>query len=261
MRAVDIQVTKKVSGDFAMIFASFKKNWRFYLQEALGLGIFMVSACFFSGLFFGKNGYFVPYLTNPEQFALTGLMMGLTALFIFYSPLTSPSGSHINPAVTLAFFRLGKINRWDALFYMIFQFIGGTLTVFLMGAWMGENLTASPLHYVVTVPGKYGVVPAAVAELIIAFIMMGMVLFTSDDPVFKRYTRIFSGVLVSLNVFFAGPVSGFGMNPARSFASALPANIWTAFWIYIFMPVAGMLGATEVYLFLKKRKEGFTVDG
>jgi aquaporin Z len=251
MRAVDIRV-KTVSGGIAQIKASFKKNWKYYIQEALGLAIFMVSACFFSGLFFGQNGYLVTGLNAPVRLSLVGLMMGLTALYIFYSPLTSPSGSHINPAVTLAFFRLGKIGRWDTLFYMIFQFIGGTLAVYIMGAWMGNNLTAAPLHYVITIPGKYGQPPAAIAEFIIAFIMMGMVLFTTDHPVLKKYTRILAGTLVCMNVIIVGPISGFGMNPARSFASAFPAHIWTAFWIYLSMPLAGMLGAAEFYRYTKK---------
>jgi aquaporin Z len=258
MRAVDIRA-KKVSGGIAQIKANFKKNWKFYLQEALGLAIFMVSACFFSGMLFGKNGFLVSDLTGTIRQSLLGLMMGLTALYIFYSPFTSRSGSHINPAVTLAFFRLGKIGRWDALFYMIFQIVGGTLTVFLMAALMGDNLTAPPLYDVITIPGKYGKTMAAVMEFTIAFIMMAMILFTADQPVLKKYSRIFAGILVCLFVIVAGPVSGFGMNPARSFASALPAHIWTAFWIYVFMPVAGMLGAAEFYLFLRRCKP-MTVD-
>jgi aquaporin Z len=43
------------------------------------------------------------------------------------------------------------------------------------------------------------------------------------------------------------------MNPARSFASALPAGIWTSFWIYLFIPFAGMLLAAEVFLFSQKK--------
>jgi aquaporin Z len=259
MRAVDIGIHKGLGG-IARIKASFKKNWKFYLQEALGLAIFMVSACFFSGLLFGQGGYFVSGLPAPVRQIFLGLLMGLTALFIFYSPLTSPSGSHINPAVTLAFFRLGKIGRVDALFYILFQFTGGTLTVYFMVALMGNNLTAAPLHDVVTIPGKFGPGAAAIMEFIIALIMMGMVLFTAAHPVMKKYSRIFAGVLVCIFVIVAGPVSGFGMNPARSFASALPAHIWTAFWIYLLVPVAGMLGAAEVFLFVR-RKRRMTDDG
>src|SRR5580704_17877511 len=252
MRAVDIKINE-ISGGIAQIKASFKKNWKYYIQEAMGLAIFMVSACFFSGILFGKNGLFVSSFMAPYRQTMLGLMMGLTALYIFYSPLTSPSGSHINPAVTLAFFRIGKIGRWDALFYMIFQFIGGTLAVYLMAFWMGENLTDAPLHYVITIPGKFGKTAAEIMEFMIAFIMMNVVLFTADHPVLKKYSRIFAGILVCLFVIIAGPVSGFGMNPARSFASAFPSQIWTAFWIYLFAPVIGMLSAAEFYLLVRRR--------
>jgi aquaporin Z len=252
MRAVDIRINR-VPGGVSLVKASFNKNRKFYFQEALGLGIFMVSACFFSGLLFGKNGYFVSDFSIVARQAILGLMMGLTALYIFYSRFTSPSGSHINPAVTLAFFRVGKIDPWDAFFYIIFQFIGGTLTVYLMAALMGENLTAAPLHDVVTIPGKYGTAIAAVTELIIAFIMMSTVLFTADHAVLKKYSRIIAGILVCTYVIIAGPISGFGMNPARSFASALPSNVWTSFWIYLFAPLAGMLGSAELYLFVRKK--------
>ncbi len=255
MRAVDIRI-KKVSGGFTMLRDCFRNNLKFYSQEALGLGIFMVSACFFSGVLFGENGYLVTILPANYRQILLGMMMGLTALYIFYSPLTNPSGSHINPAVTLSFFRLGKIGFLDTIFYIAFQFAGATLTVYLMAALMKENLSNAPVYDVVTVPGKYGTTAAAFTELLIAFIMMGMVLFTADHRVLKKYSRIFAAMLVCLFVIVAGPVSGFGMNPARSFASALPANIWTSFWIYLFMPLIGMLGATEFYIFVRRRKSG-----
>jgi aquaporin Z len=252
MHAVDIEIKKPGTGN-TLFKTRFKKNRKFYIQEALGLAIFMVSACFFSGLLLGKNGFLVPDFSAPIRQIILGGMMGLTALYIFYSPFTSLSGSHINPAVTLAFFRVGKIGRWDALFYIIFQLIGGTGTVYLMAALMGENLTAAPLHDVVTIPGKYGQTAAAVTELAIAFIMMSMVLFTSDHAVLNKYSRIFAGILVCMYVIIAGPISGFGMNPARSFASALPSNVWTAFWIYLCMPLMGMLGAAEVYLLVRRK--------
>ncbi len=252
MRAVDISI-RGISRGTSLIKASFNKNRTFYFQEALGLGIFMVSACFFSGLLFGRNGYFVSDFSAFTRQSILGLMMGSTALYIFYSRFTSPSGSHINPAVTLTFFRLGKMNRWDAFFYIIFQFIGGTVTVYFMAFIMGENLTSSPLHDVATVPGKYGTAAAAIAEFITAFIMMSMILFTADHESLKKYSRIFAGILVTIYVIIAGPISGFGMNPARSFASALPSGVWDSFWIYLFIPLAGMMGAAEFYLLVKRK--------
>jgi hypothetical protein len=38
------------------------------------------------------------------------------------------------------------------------------------------------------------------------------------------------------------------MNPARTFASALPAQAWTALWVYFSAPLLGMLGAAELYV-------------
>jgi len=181
--------------------------------------------------------------------------MGGTALFIFYSPWTSPSGSHINPAVTLAFLRLGKICYWDAAFYILFQFIGGTIVVYGMQFLLGQALIDPPVNSVATVPGKSGAGIAFATEFIIAFATMAMVLFTTANDTLKKYTRFFAGCLVCIYVIVAGPISGFGMNPARSFASALPSHTWTSFWIYLFVPIAGMLCAAELFLFVNRLKQ------
>lgn len=229
-----------------------QKNWRLYLCEALGLAIFMVSACFFSAMLEGNTSWHKALPNIFERTVIIGILMGCTALLIFYSPFTSPSGSQINPAVTICFLRLKKISKWDAFFYVIFQIIGGTLAVYSMAFLIGRNVTSAPVNYVVTIPVR-GITPAFVTEFIIGFIMMAMVLFSSSHQRLKSYTRIFSGCLVCVYVIIAGPISGFGMNPARSLASAIPSQIWTAFWIYAFVPVISMLLATEFFLMVQKR--------
>lgn len=236
--------------------ATFKNNWSLYVMEALGLAIFMVSACFFSAMFFSPHSSWYHYFPNDmvRNIAI-GPMMGLTALFIFYSPFTAPSGAQINPAVTITFLRLKKISGADAFFYILFQFAGGTIAVFVMRWLMGKVLIAAPVYSAVTVPGKSGVLLAAITELLIAFAMISMVLFTSASKRLKKHTRKFSALLVCTYVIFAGPVSGFGMNPARSFASAFPAGIYTSFWIYLFIPVAGMLLAAEFFLIIQSAKK------
>jgi aquaporin Z len=248
-----IKMTTGKSGWFLMK-ASFKKNWIHYLQEALGIAIFMISACFFSAMLLSeKSSLYQAIPSFTVRNVLMGIMMGLTALFIFYSRWTAPSGSQINPAVTLTFLRLDKMCRYDAMFFIIFQFIGGTAAVYMMDFLMGDILTGIPINSAVTVPGKLGTMPALITEFFIAFITMTIVLFTSNNDRLKKYTRIYTGLLVCAWVILAGPISGFGMNPARTFASALPAHTWTAFWIYVFIPFAGMLSAAEVYLLVKKK--------
>jgi len=254
MRVMPIQVFTGKKG-FTQMKAAFKKNWKHYLQEALGLGIFMISACFFSAMLFSeKSSWNHAIQSFIVRNMLMGIAMGSTALFIFYFPFTAPSGSQINPAVTLTFLRLDKMCRYDALFFAIAQILGGVTAVYIMQQLMGSILISAPVQSAVTIPGKFGISWALITELIIAFITMTMVLLTSNNNKLKRYTRVFAGCLVCTWVIVAGPVSGFGMNPARSFASALPANIWTAFWIYLFVPFAGMLLAAEFYLCVERRK-------
>jgi len=259
MRIMPIRIVTG-KGGLVQLKASFRKNYRHYLQEALGLGIFMISACFFGALLEASHSPVHQAISSGySRLVIMGILMGLTALFIFYSPWTSPSGSHINPAVTLCFLRLDKMCPWDALFFILFQFIGGTGAVYSMQWLMGDMLTDPPVSSVVTVPGKPGIGPAFIMEAGIAFVMMLMVLFTSVHKKFSRYTRIIAGCLVCLYVIIAGPVSGFGMNPARTFASSLPAGIWTAFWLYMIVPVLSMLLAVELFLLIQKRKNKLSV--
>jgi len=233
--------------------AAFKMNWRLYLMEALGLAIFMVSACFWGAMLEASYSPLHMALPNPlVRLLIMGVGMGLTAGFIFYSPYTSPSGSHINPAVTITFLRLGRINGNDAFFYIVFQFLGGTLAVLMMRMLMSRTLIDAPVNSLVTVPGYAGTPAAAFTEFCIAFCMMSMILFTTESELLKNYTRIIASLLVCVYVIIAGPVSGFGMNPARTLASALPAHIYTALWVYMLMPFAGMLGAAEMFLLITK---------
>lgn len=253
MRAMPIQVFTGKTGTFQLK-AAFRKNWRHYLRESLGLGIFMISACFFSATLFSTHGSWNQVLPGVcARNLLMALFMGATALLIFYLPLTSPSGSHINPAVTVTFLRLGKMCRYDAMFFVVFQVIGGTAAVTIMQLLLGDRLTAPPINSAVTIPGKAGVGWAVLVEFFIAFVTMLAVLFTSALPKLQPFTRALSAILVSCWVILAGPVSGFGMNPARSFASAFPSGIWNSFWIYLVMPFAGMLSSAELFLLYRKR--------
>src|SRR6266513_2948450 len=116
-----------------------KKHWPEYLMEAAGLGIFMVSASVFAILLYHPASPALRFL--PEEFprrVLMGLAMGLTAIGIIYSPWGKQSGAHLNPAVTLTFYRLGKVAPWDAVFYVVSQFAGGVAGVVLLATVAGK---------------------------------------------------------------------------------------------------------------------------
>jgi aquaporin Z len=217
-------------------------------MEAAELGIFMVSAGVFTLLFESPYSPVHQAIANGDlRRFLIGIAMGLTALALIYSPWGKQSGAHMNPAVTLTFYSLGKVKRPDALFYSLFQCIGGLTGILLVALLFNKLFTQPPISYIVTVPGKLGWIGALCGELIIAFIMMMMVLLTSNHKKLNRYTGLFAGCLVMLYVTFEAPLSGFSMNPARSFASAFPAQNWTAFWLYVCAPISGMFLASVLY--------------
>jgi aquaporin Z len=56
-----------------------------------------------------------------------------------------------------------------------------------------------------------------------------------------------AAVLIATYITFESPLSGMSMNPARTVASALAANVWTAVWVYFAAPALGMFAAARLY--------------
>ncbi len=217
-------------------------------MEAVCLGLFMVSACLFATLLEFPGSQLHRLLPNGfMRLCLMGLAMGITNTLLIYSPMGKLSGAHMNPAVTLTFFGLGKVKKWDTLYYVLFQLLGGTLAVVMMDIILGSPFEMMPVNYVVTVPGKYGVAVAFWTEVAIACIMMLMVLFTTNHKRLSAYTGYVAGVFVMIYIIITAPISGFSMNPARTLASAIPADTYTALWIYLTAPFIGMFSGAFLF--------------
>jgi aquaporin Z len=74
------------------------------------------------------------------------------------------------------------------------------------------------------------------------------VLIVSNTRRAARFTGLFAGALIAIYLVVERPYSGMSMNPARTFASAVPAMIWTGLWLYFAAPLLGMVLAGELYL-------------
>ena len=241
-------ISERAASPFQLAAATFAKHWPEYAMEAAELGIFMISACVFTVLLQHPDSPFRSLL--PDSFlrrALTGLAMAATAIALIFSPWGKQSGAHFNPAVTLTFLRLKKIQFWDAVFYVLAQFTGGVLGVLLAAAFLGKAIAHPFVLYAATTPAA-GKETAFLAEALISFFLFLTVLLVSNHRHLSRYTGLFAGSLVALYITFESPLSGMSMNPARSFGSALPAKLFDGLWIYFLAPPIGMLLAAELYV-------------
>lgn len=174
--------------------------------------------------------------------------MGVTAVAIIYSPWGQRSGAHMNPAVTLTFFRLGKVERHDFLGYVVAQFVGGVGGLALAVAALGNLVSHPSINYVVTTPGPAGETMAFLAEGAMSFGMMLVVLLMSNRPGLARFTGLAAGFLVWTYIWVEAPVSGMSINPARTLGSAILAGDYVGLWIYFAAPTLGMLLAAELYV-------------
>ena len=231
-----------------------RAHWPEYLMEAGLLGAFMVSACVFGVLYeYPRSPVRLAIDTQILRRMLMGISMGLTAAAIIYSPWGKQSGAHINPSVSLAFLRLGKIGLWDAGFYIIAQLVGAVLGVLSVAFFLRSELADPAVQYVVTVPGPRGPWVAWLAEFVIALGMMSTVLYSSSHDRFRRYTGVFVALLLAIFVTLEAPFSGTSLNPARTFGSGFTAQIWNGLWVYLTAPPFGMLAAAEFYLWHEGR--------
>ena len=233
--------------------SALKQHWPEYLMESAELAIFMISASLFTILLYHPASPALRLL--PDEFTrrvLVGLAMGMTAVGIIYSPWGKQSGAHLNPAVTLTFFRLGKVAPWDAAFYILAQFLGGVAGVGIVALVSGKLLAHPAVNYAVTVPGPGGARAAFLGEATISLLLMAVVLTASNTPKVARFTGWFAGACVAVFIIFESPVSGMSMNPARTFGSAVLPRVWDSIWLYFLAPPLGMLAAATGYLLTRR---------
>lgn len=217
-------------------------------MEAGCLGIFMLSACLFSVLLEYPDGLLHTAIPDGTvRRIVMGLAMGATLIFIIHTPWGKRSGAHMNPAVTLSFWMLGKIQPARVGYYIAGQFLGGVGGVVLARVIAGPPLVHYKVNFAVTQPGPEGTATAAAAELIISFLMMFTILASSNSQRFSTWTPYLAAALLALFIIFESPLSGTSMNPARTFGSAFPSREFRALWIYFTAPLAGMLLAALCY--------------
>ena len=217
------------------------------------LGLFMISACVTVVILEHPGSPVRAALPSPTlRRTFVGLSMGITAAVLIYSPWGKRSGAFMNPAMVLCFVRLGRMSLLDAGGYILAQLLGSAGGVLVAKLCLPGLVSVPAVNYVATTP-MGGVWPAFFAEFCLAFVMLSAVMTLNRSPRLAPYTGACAAFLVALFIRIAAPISGMSINPARSFGSAVWANVWAGFWIYVSAPLLGMLSGVEVQRYLSAR--------
>jgi aquaporin Z len=219
-----------------------------YAIEAACLALFLVSAAAFTVLLEHPDSPVRMSLVDPFlRRALMGLAMGLTAAALIYSPMGMRSGAHMNPAVTLAWARVGRMRLDHAAGYVAAQFAGALIGMAASWLLFAPRIADATVAWVITRPGRAGPLAAFGAELAMTFVLLLAVLEMSAHVRWQRWTGAVAATLVALFITFEAPLSGMSINPARSFGPALFAGDFTHLWIYFAAPTLGALIAAELH--------------
>ena len=183
------------------------------------------------------------FLTQAGIALVFGLVVASVILVI-----GDQSGAHINPSVTLAFFIHKRLPAKQAVSYIIYQLAGGISASFLLQFLFPTS--SSPGSTATSVSS----LQLFVLEGTMSFILMLVILGVSQRAKITGIPAAVSvGTVVMLETFFALPLTGASMNPARSLAPALITGTWTNLWIYILAPVTGMALAVTAWRLFNKR--------
>lgn len=217
-----------------------------YAAEFVGTAVMLFIGVSAVALMWGA-GSPLPAIEPPilRRF-LTGLLFAGGATLVVYSPLGQRSGGHINPAVTLAFWLLGKVPARDVLPYIAAQVAGAIAGVALAALVLGD--LARSVQYAATAPGDgwtWG--SALIAEAVATFALVFLIFVCVNKPSVAARTGIFAGLLVVALVTVEAPISGTSVNPARSAAPALLVPLVRDQWIYVVGPIAGAILAAIAY--------------
>jgi len=214
-------------------------------------------------LVFGGCGSAVLAAAFPEVgIGLLGVSVafGLTVLTMAYA-IGHISGCHLNPAVSIGLFVGGRF-RWEHLLpYILSQVIGAVIgagVLYLIASGKaGFDLSAgfASNGYGEHSPGGYSLAAALIAEVVLTFMFLFIILGATDPRAPAGFAPIAIGLGLTLIHLIGIPVDNLSVNPARSTGPALFVGGWALkqLWLFWLAPIIGAALAGVVYRWLEQR--------
>jgi aquaporin Z len=221
-------------------------HWTEWTCEFIGTALLLIGGLSAICLDFAPGSPVVSAVQDHSaRLLITGLLFAGTGSLVAVSSLGRRSGAHLNPSVTLAFWRRGHMHPHDLAGYVVAQLAGALAGTALVRWWWGAKARAVGLG--VTQPG-HGIGVAAVGiEALMTFLLVGGILLMVSSAKTARWTPLLVWVLVAVLVWQGAPWTGTSLNPARSLGPAPLAPDTSNLWIYLVGPLTGSLLAAAAF--------------
>jgi len=179
---------------------------------------------------------------------------GLTVLTMAYA-IGHISGCHLTPAVSMGLVIAKRFPASELIAYVVAQVLGaivaGGLLYVIANGKAGFDVTAgfASNGYGEHSPGGYSLLACLVAELVLTFMFLMIILGATDERAPKGFAPIAIGLGLTLIHLVGIPVTNTSVNPARSTGPAVFAGGWAVeqLWMFWLAPIAGAILAGLVY--------------
>jgi len=228
--------------------------WRQLAAEAVGTGLLVLVGLSLVILMFGDGSPIARLVPNEgARRLITGFLFGTTGATIALSAVGRVSGAHINPAVTLGFWLMRKLDPGIAVYYLLAQLAGAVIGALPLLAW---GLMGRSVAFGATLPGAgYTLETALLGEVVTTFTMVSLLAVFLGFRRIRPFTPALFPFLYAVMVYAEAPISGTSTNPARSLGPAIVSGQWQGWWVYWVGPLVGSLAACLVCSALAKRIE------
>ncbi len=187
------------------------------------------------------------------------LAFGLTVVTMAYA-IGHISGCHLNPAVSFGLWAGKRFPASELLPYIVSQVLGATLAggLIYMIALGREGFTLSgsnPLAtngYGVHSPGGYTWLVCLIAEVVLTFMFLMVILGATDRRAPQGFAPVAIGLALTLIHLISIPITNTSVNPARSTGVAIfaGAELFGQVWLFWVAPIVGAILAGFVYNYL-----------
>ena len=229
-------------------------RWRLFLSELIGTALLVLGGLSVVIVMFGDGSPMAHLLPNETlRTTVTAFLFGTIGSTIALSWVGKESGAHINPAVTMGFWMMRKLDLRAATGYIVAQLLGACLGALPLLAWgsMGASVA-----FGATIPGPgYSTSVVLLGEIATTFGLVATLCLFLGFRHLRAYTPFVIPFLYAVMVPLEAHISGTSTNPARTFGPALISGRWDGWWIYWVGPMIGTLIAIVVCSSIAKRIE------